>query len=85
MPTAIAGIVTSALAVAIGIGVVALIACAYLVPVNIWRMAKHLRGVHEQLERIAVALERAPSAGLDEFRELELARRRRPPVDAAVR
>lgn len=71
--------------VAVPVVFIAIVVCAYLVPVNVWRIAQHLKGIREQLDRIAAAAERQSTAVGDEFRELELARRRRASVDERVR
>jgi len=85
MTQLIATIMAAGAVIAVPVAFVAIVVCAYLVPVNIWRIAQHLKGIREQLDRIATAAERQGSAGGDEFRELELARRRRVSVDSAAR
>jgi len=84
MTNAIATLMAAGAVIAVPVTFFVIIVCAYFVPVNIWRIAKHLKGIREQLERIATAAERQGSAGGDEFRELELARRRRASVDSAA-
>lgn len=85
MSQLLATAMAAAAVIAVPVTFVVILVCAYLVPVNIWRIAQHLQGIREQLDRLATAAERQASAGGDEFRELELARRRRVAGDAAVR
>jgi hypothetical protein len=81
MAEAISGALALVVVIVGGSLFLALLVCAYLVPVNILRIARHLGGIREQLTRIAAAAERQSPGGVDEFRELELARRRRASSD----
>jgi len=84
--TQVLGAALAALAViAVPVGFLVILVCAYLVPVNIMRIAQHLRGIRESLDRIAAAAERNGGGGVDEFRELEMARRKRATEQAGSR